>query len=958
MAALSQSVPLPTRPGVSSQRASTPNPNPYDQRDLQGKAMRNWEKQKRVWSNVEANIQRRVNRNGKARGAYMNMGEGVYQTRLREEELALVGNAVPSSIFSGVYTWESTLRASEDGAALRYLKFGRSNFPYPLYVKVTDRARVDPDHLQNTRIVFQHEQLPKDSNTPTTTVTTTTAAGGGGAHFGTTTTTTTTTIASTTTTTTTNVDEDDDENEDGDEVSTFAATRKHSQEALANVKPVSFSAGNYYEEKMKRYLPIIEERMSHFFLPRAYLEVCGKPPVWTTNVEDAKAAKKAAPAVVHIPPPPTKTSPTTTSLNQTKTALATQKQQQEKVKSRLPSMGDPAMRAVSMDVAASSDQEPPGELILEISSTRLLFFASPGELAHGFVKIKNNGMMTVYYTWEAHQPITALDGDLAAEDADDKDKDTEEEEEEEEDDDEGAGKYESPFQSDEKEEVEDSHKNVNGNPQNHLEKVGENGQQPQREEEQQQQKKKNKKKKKNKAVTEQQRVPLRSLAQKSAQSKSFFCLSTPFDGVILPGDEEIFPFSVRAPFPGRFTQHYEFLVIPVLSSRIIVELCAIVQDGGPSLEAISRPIANAIGSKAVVDTQRAIINELVANDDVYEAVEIEKATQEQITLARAPEVAREALTSKWREAWNEFTYTSLRIPFNCDVYARLDALHSNLARTMDSLGQPLHHKEWDGSVQTLQADLCILRDAPSRNILREALNVLLQAASVSEQETEPLDLLLQRVAGTTAFTILAQRTCELDDTIAFSLGLRSPRSAQTAPALQISRSLGSAGMMTATPGAMSGASASINAPTGGRKGISSANSVGKASGKVSGRGKGTVPHDSTAGFGASVSAREAIVEELMAFAESLGGGDISVDTAIKEEYNTRFFLGMRRLVGDAIDRICATWDSSRSSVEAACGLSLLDTVENMRADDVRVIQAADEIDIDFTVEVIQPKRRK
>ncbi|KAF8280907.1 hypothetical protein TcYC6_0020260 [Trypanosoma cruzi] len=76
-------------------------------------------------------------------------------------------------------------------------------------------------------------------------------------------------------------------------------------------------------------------------------------------------------------------------------------------------------------------------------------------------------------------------------------------------------------------------------------------------------------------------------------------------------------------------------------------------------------------------------------------------------------------------------------------YCRLRAANgstSNLARTMSALESPLHHEEWDGSVQTIQGDLCMLHDAVSRNTLREGFNILLRAAIVSEQEDEPLDL--------------------------------------------------------------------------------------------------------------------------------------------------------------------------------------------------------------------------
>ncbi|ESL08880.1 hypothetical protein TRSC58_03409 [Trypanosoma rangeli SC58] len=389
----------------------------------------------------------------------------------------------------------------------------------------------------------------------------------------------------------------------------------------------------------------------------------------------------------------------------------------------------------------STEEDATGTPSLEISTSRVLFFARPGELAHGVVQIKNNGTTTVYYSWAPFQPVTALDGEG--------DTDTVNTEEE---------KNTKKQGSDDTVEETTDEAAVLHTSSDQQSPAGS--------------------RQTVKKTPHQMNVPLRSLAKKLAQSKSFFFLSAQLDGVILPDDEETFSFSVRAAFPGRFLQYYELLMIPAAASRVVVELCAIIQEGGHSLEAVFRPVAAALDAKAVVDAQRELINSLAANTNVYEAAEIARATQACLDAAKVSQEARGVLVAKWRKAWNSTTHLALRLPFNIDVYERLNALHQNLVQTMLALGQPLHHEEWDGSVQTLQSDLCKLRDAVSRNVLREGLNVLLRAATVCELDDEPLDLLLQRVAGMVAFSALAQQTGELDDAVLLTIGLREPRGAR------------------------------------------------------------------------------------------------------------------------------------------------------------------------------------
>ncbi|EAN97643.1 hypothetical protein C3747_53g239 [Trypanosoma cruzi] len=855
-------------PAGDSQR-NTVTSDLYDQRDLQEKALETWEKQKRIWAAVQEKIRRRVGNNGQIRGACMNMSQGAYRARVREEEVAVVNNATPSHVFSGYYTWESTLRTTEDNGAIRYVKAGQTNFPYALYGKLTDKRRLDVEHLTNTRVVFPEEQILNE------------------------------------------------------------ATSRELQRPSTGAFPVSFRDSSYYKERFKQYYPLIERNMPHLLLPRAYLEVCGQPPPWTSKPEDkVAAARKSLPAVAHVPPPSPKG----------KQQQVLQKEQNGQEKSCSHGVEETDSKGESKDVnfTVSTEETVAGAPSLEISTSRVLFFARPGELAHGTVKIHNNGTTTVYYSWAPFQPATALDGKIGNEKVDSEVEKKEEEEEK-------KGRDETIYEekagffslesSKEKEEVPVSATSgendiyTKGTPQSSVWSNQKGERKP-----------------------HQLNVSLRSLAKKSAQSKSFFFLSAQLDGVILPDEEKTFSFSVRAAFPGCFLRYYELLMVPAASSRVILELRAFIQDGGPSVETISRPVAAALEAKAVADTQRELINALAAHPHVYEAAEIAKATQDCLDAAKAAKEAQDALIARWRKLWHDSTYTAMRIPFNIAVYGRLTALHQNLARTMSALESPLHHEEWDGSVQTIQGDLCMLHDAVSRNTLREGFNILLRAAIVSEQEDEPLDLLLQRVAGMVAFSALARQTGELDDSILLILGVRDPRVPQNGLRFPT-------GVLGSGSGGITGAAAAAG---GGRKvaggGGGNAAAIGgggggKSQGKASNKGKRSASIESNIGRFGSTDKSPALNDMNMTT-------DSVTEVSVKEEYSARLFSGMRRLVGDAVDQFCSNLDCFRCTIEATCALPLLETTAFLRAEDTRTIQNAVDMEVDFTVDIAPPKKKR
>ncbi|RNF03953.1 hypothetical protein TraAM80_05407 [Trypanosoma rangeli] len=835
--------PATTRAGDAPQHAVTFNK--YDERDLQGKAMREWEKQKRVWATVQENIRRRVENNNTINGAGMNMLQGAYRARIREEEIGMITKVAPTAAFSGPHTWESTLRTTGDTEVIRYLKVGQTNFPYVLYGKITDQWRLSVEHQSNTRVVFPGEHI----------------------------------------------------------LSEAASTGLQQRPSTAAV-PVLFCNSDYYKQRFQQYFPLIEKNMPHLLLPRAYLEVRGQPPPWTTNPEDAAAAaKRSVPAVVHVPPLQPKG-------GQEQQQQKDQEDQDGMDENGPPSVGKTETMIGSKDINATTvpmEEDAAGAPSLEISTSRILFFARPGELAHGSVQIKNNGTTTVYYSWAPFQPVTALDGERDTDVVNGEKEETTKKQGSDGTVEEATDEAAALHTSSDQQSPASSRQMVKGTP-------------------------------------HQMNVPLRSLAKKLAQSKSFFFLSEQLDGVILPDDEKTFSFSVRAAFPGRFLQHYELLMIPVAASRVVVELCAIIQDGGHSFETVFRPVAAALDAKAVVDAQREVINAMAANTNVYEAAEIARATQACLDAAKVSQGAREALVAKWRKAWNSTTYLALRLPFNIDVYERLNALHQNLVQTMLALEQPLHHEEWDGSVQTLQSDLCKLRDAVSRNVLREGLNILLRAATVCELDDEPLDLLLQRVAGMVAFSALAQQTGELDDTVLLSLGLREPHGARNGAHPQ------------------TGARGNNNAGGGGaavgRKGVGGSSSTGssggggsKPQGRAPNKGKGTASADPSP-------TRLGNTEKSPAHNDANASGDSLAEASLKEEYSIYLFAGMRRLVGDAVDTFCSMLESFRYTMEAACALPLLEVTACVRAEAVRTIQNTDDVEVDFAVDAAPPKKKK
>nr|CCC92025.1 conserved hypothetical protein [Trypanosoma congolense IL3000] len=657
--------------------------------------------------------------------------------------------------------------------------------------------------------------------------------------------------------------------------------------------PIQFQGKEYHSKQVARNREEIERHMPHFIAPRAYLELCGKQPPWTDDAESAAAAARRVPPVVHYPPvadPP----PEEACLNSP--------QQSDKTKISPVEESD-----VCTDVA----EEEAGGPCLVISTDRILFFTEPGKLAHGAVKIRNVGTTTVYYTWAPFQPTTELDGVI------------------------GQGN------SDQEKEKCGSNQGDDSNhavvPEKELNETRSSGSGP------------GSAKDSRIKATAQERtdkacvyddvppgqpardktsVSLRALATKSRESKAFFYLSNPLDGVVLPDDEVIFSFSVRAAYPGCFTAHYELLMVPAMATPLIVELCAFVDSVTPVASVLSDPVENVMAAKEKVDMQRRTVNALVSKESVFDASEIAKATRNCIALTKAPEEAREAEVSRWRLMWNDTTYMALRLPFNQDVYKRLDALYNNLKKVVSKGMDQQGMDGWNGSAQLLQIKISALRDAPARNTLREAFNILLRAAAVCEQENEPLELLLRRAAGMVAFKALAHRAAQLDDTISYALEIR------TRPQI----------LSNNPPGPVAAATRQTNQHAG---------STGVRTSRTSSLKPrfGSAPQE-------SYTVIPAPAEDQTNDLECAVAQETTIEKPLREEYNARLFTGMWRIVGDAVEQLCSMLETSRRTIEAACDLPLMEITMQRRADDVAIIQNTEDIDVDTALDAVAPKKRK
>lgn len=275
----------------------------------------------------------------------------------------------------------------------------------------------------------------------------------------------------------------------------------------------------------------------------------------------------------------------------------------------------------------------------------------------------------------------------------------------------------------------------------------------------------------------------------------YFHLSDASSGVLLPEDQKMFTFTVRAPLPGIYTKQYELLTVPAGKERIIVQLRAVVISNEVNYVATSSLEAE-LHKKAMRDYQRHILTEPIWNPDnlVLDHANIDIEIRD-LSKAKAKKLAELQGVGEFQEGnWCDRN-APLKLPYNQAVYSKLLILHRNFHTFLSTvsnmaphssvaagaagcitpadtpaanhLNPPQHHTQtsvgssstvpsppaadWDGSVKSLIEDIALLKDSASRNMFMKALQALLACAEVSEDRSDSLHVLLSRSCGRKAW---------------------------------------------------------------------------------------------------------------------------------------------------------------------------------------------------------------
>jgi hypothetical protein len=268
-----------------------------------------------------------------------------------------------------------------------------------------------------------------------------------------------------------------------------------------------------------------------------------------------------------------------------------------------------------------------------------------------------------------------------------------------------------------------------------------------------------------------------------------FHLSDASSGVLLPEENKMFTFTVRASLPGVYTKQYELLTVPAGKERIVVQLRAVVISNEVNYVATSS-LEKELHKKAMRDYQRHILTEPIWNPDnlVLDHANIEIEIRD-LSKAKAKKLAELQGVGEFQEVnWYDRN-APLKIPYNQAVYSKLLILHRNFhqfLKTVNSLAPPpavaagtvspaadaaailspatgglsppttaavvaqptqAASADWDGSVKSLIEDIASLKDAAARNMFMKALQALLGCAEATEDRSDSLHVLLSRSAG-------------------------------------------------------------------------------------------------------------------------------------------------------------------------------------------------------------------
>ncbi|EPY33479.1 hypothetical protein AGDE_08263 [Angomonas deanei] len=239
------------------------------------------------------------------------------------------------------------------------------------------------------------------------------------------------------------------------------------------------------------------------------------------------------------------------------------------------------------------------------------------------------------------------------------------------------------------------------------------------------------------------------MARHTQQGRDYFHLSSPMSGCFLPDEVQHFFFSVCAPISGRFKQTLELLTVPAVSgaTRTVIELIALIDPVEPCASQAAVGVGKSMTTKLEQRAAEDAARKTLSASEEQEGAALRSAIQAMEAARDGPKRAVEAHHAESRAVWEkENTFPADGLPYNREVFDTLQQIHHNLRDTIASLGGREIPREWAGDLVQYSLDINLLRDNPTKSVLREAVDVLLRAARVSEREEEPLNELLPRAA--------------------------------------------------------------------------------------------------------------------------------------------------------------------------------------------------------------------
>lgn len=895
----------------------------FDPNNHEMKALERFERQRAVWNSIGESL---IRRTGTRQDGTTNFLTATAQTRAHAEDFSLVQCAVPQSDLTNYYSWESLLRCSDPTKAVRYVQIGKAYYPYALFGEIQDSSSLKPNNPAYMRMVMPgHESLKSGE----------------------------------------------------ERAAARAALREHlkvtkDEEALEEAEKVEAErqrhTDDYYRAQLFKFSQHIQKKFSHFLLPRSFMQAEGSSAVPQMTPEEydnvLEAERDHPPSPVRFYPPPQTVK---CLLNESLTGRGAQGSPCGSIVGTPTQLAASGKFNASQEAAdASGDFPKPFVPALTLSTKRLLFRGQEGELVHGHIRVTNTSSVAVYYSWlsvdlieegleheEQQQQMNAaadcspsnrgyrspnrygrgsLSGKIplsvtALSRA--------------------SGTHKSPSISSARRssgtnaqlggggggltgpESPPANSSV-GNSQNRIDPGLSILPPP------------------SAPANHYPRSPfagvdnemfhwskkLHQMASRSRKAKSFFRLSSPMNGVLLPDESTFFPFSLRATHQGSFHRTFELLTIPPSPERIFIELRGLVDSSQPSAASLSQVVEETLQSRSVTDVQRHLVRSLTVQHTPFDASNIRMAMKELESKKQEKVDAVVAKREKQKKAWeraNRFSFDAL--PYHPVIYDKLEDLFNNLDACMSQLDTPLKHHHWDGSINFLRVDISRLRDAASRVVLEEGLEVLLRAARASyliapdqvidtaykrmEGESE-LTHLLRLAAGevTLAYRRRAERCIQEEQHF-----VQLPREPLPPPTQGKPKRAASA----------AGGGASSTASGGGKK---------HSPGGKEGAGTGVVlPSTVTAPFRAA--AAEQSVEE----AEAL---DLEYGVLLSDHLDQ-----LEDRVGEMQQRVL---DHFLHVVELACSQPLLNVVQGSRVEDVYAIQHIDEMTVDTGTDALVTQR--